>query len=136
MSGPTATTTPRTFVVDHYRPGLNADELRQLAEGVRDAAVEMGRAGKPIRCVSSTVVPEDDYFQTVFEAKSERLVREAHARAGISFERISVAIPVDDVPSGPIHVAMTDAPPSRASVSSRSSASHDSRRGRASKEGS
>jgi hypothetical protein len=56
------------------------------------------------------VVPEDDYFQSVLEATSERLVREAHSRAGISFERISVAIPIDDVDglegsSGPIHVA-------------------------------
>ena len=115
MSGQPAITTPRTFVVDHYRPGLNGDELRQLAERVRDAAVEMGRAGQPIRCVSSTVVPEDDYFQTVFEAKSERLVREAHARASISFERISLAIPIDDIDqpegySGSIHAAMADAP--------------------------
>jgi hypothetical protein len=115
MSGQPVTTTLRTFVVDHYRPGLNGDELRQLAERVRDAAVEMGRAGKPIRCVSSTLVPADDYFQTVFEAKSERPVREAHARAGISFERISVAIPIDDAdqpegPSGPTLAAMAATP--------------------------
>ena len=72
----------------------------------------MGRVGKPIRHLSSTVVPEDDYFQSVLEATSERLVREAHARAGISFERISVAIPIDDVSSASKHVANTDAPPS------------------------
>jgi hypothetical protein len=101
----------RTFVVEHYRPGLSRDELRQLAEHIRDVVVDMNQAGKPIRCLSSTVVPEDDYFQSVLEATSERLVREAHARAGVSFERISEAIPIDDVPSKPIHVAMTDAPP-------------------------
>lgn len=88
--------TPLTYVVEHYRPGLDGDELRHLAQRLRDTVVEMGRAGKAIRCVNSTVVPEDDYFQSVLEAASERLVREAHARAGISFERISVAIPIDD----------------------------------------
>jgi hypothetical protein len=93
----TATTSRHTYVVEHYRPGLNGDELRHLAERVRDVVVDMGQAGKAIRCLSSTVVPEDDYFQSVLEATSERLVREAHARAGISFERISVAIPIDDV---------------------------------------
>jgi hypothetical protein len=90
-----ATTTRQTYVVEHYRPGLSSDELRHLAERVRDAVVDMGRAGKAIRCLSSTVVPEDEYFQSVLEATSERLVREAHARAGISFERISAAIPID-----------------------------------------
>jgi hypothetical protein len=84
-------------VVDHYRPGLERDELRYQAERVRDAVIEMGREGKAIRCLSSTVVPEDDYFQSVLEATSERLVREAHTRAGTSFERISVAIPIDGV---------------------------------------
>jgi hypothetical protein len=110
MSGRPASTTFRTFVVDHYRPGLNGEELRQFAERVRDAAVEMGRAGRPIRCVSSTVVPADDYFQTVLEATSERLVWEAHSLAGITFERISVAILIDDVDrpegsSGPIQIS-------------------------------
>jgi hypothetical protein len=41
-------------------------------------------------------VPEDDYFQSVIEATSERLLREAHEHAGITLERISVAIPIDD----------------------------------------
>ena len=83
-------------MVDHYRPGMNGDELRSLAERVRDAAIEMGKAGKAITHVSSTVVPEDDYFQSVLKASSGRLVREAHAHAGISFERISVGILIDD----------------------------------------
>jgi hypothetical protein len=84
------------YVVDYYRPGLNKDELRYLAEGVRDAIIAMGRAGKAIRHVSSNVVPEDDYFQSVIEASSERLVQEAHTRADVSFERISLAIPISD----------------------------------------
>jgi hypothetical protein len=57
----------------------------------------MGRAGEAIRHVSSAVVPEDDYFQSVLEATSRHLVSEAHARANVSFERISVAITVDGI---------------------------------------
>jgi Protein of unknown function (DUF4242) len=103
----------RTFVVEHYRPGLSDGELRQLAERVRDAVAAMGRAGRSIRYVSSTLVPEDDYFQTVVEATSERVVRDAHERAGVSFERISVAIPIEEPPKpppAPIQVRMLDAP--------------------------
>jgi hypothetical protein len=97
VARPTATTTRQTFVVDHYRPGIDGEQLRHQAERVRDAVVDMEPLGKAIRCRSSTVVPEDDYFQSVIEATSERLVREAHALAGTSFERISVAIAIDDI---------------------------------------
>ena len=89
-------TMPQTYVVDHYRPGLAGDGLRHQAERVRDAVAEMARAGKPIRWLSSTVVPEDDYFQSMIEATSESFVREAHERAGITFERVSAAIPIDN----------------------------------------
>jgi hypothetical protein len=85
------------YVVDHYRPGLNGEQLRHQAERVRDAVVDMARSGKAIRYLSSTVVPEDDYFQSVLEAASKRLVREAHTRASVSLERISVAVPIGDV---------------------------------------
>lgn len=95
MTRRVAITVPQAYVVDHYRPGLTGEGLRNQAERVRDAVVEMARAGNPIRWLSSTVVPEDDYFQSMIEATSEALVREAHARAGISFERMSVAIPID-----------------------------------------
>jgi hypothetical protein len=54
----------------------------------------MGRAGKVVSHVSSTVVPEDYDFQSVIEASSERLVPDAHRRA-----------------VGSIHVAITDARP-------------------------
>jgi hypothetical protein len=57
----------------------------------------MARSGKAITYLSSTVVPEDAYFQSVLEATSKRLVREAHTRAGVSLERISVAVPIGDV---------------------------------------
>jgi hypothetical protein len=83
------------------------------------------------------VVPEDDYFQSVLEATSERLVREAHSRAGISFERISVAIPIDDMPSK-TNTCGNDGCAAGLSVGRvvRSDASPNGRRGRTSKEGS
>jgi hypothetical protein len=93
----TTATTRRTYVVEHYRPGLNGEELRHQAEKVRDVVVDMARCGEAIRYLSSTVVSEDDYFQSVLEAASLRLVKDAHTRAGISYERISVGVPIGDV---------------------------------------
>ena len=73
--------TRETFLVEHYRPGLTADELGALAGRVRDTTVEMAREGKPVRYLRATIVPTDEALLCVFEAGSEQLVREAYARA-------------------------------------------------------
>lgn len=84
----------QTYLVEHFRPGLHAEELTRHASRVRDTADEMEREGKPVRHVRSTIVPVDESFLCIFEAASEELVREAYARAGITFERISAAVTV------------------------------------------
>jgi hypothetical protein len=85
----------RTYLVEHFRPGLGAEELRRYASRVHDIADEMEHEGKPVHHVRSTIVPGDEFFLCIFEAASEELVREAYARAGITFERISAAVTVD-----------------------------------------
>jgi len=82
----------QTYLVEHYRPGLDVEQLRRSVSRLRDTARAMEREGKAVRCVRSTIVPGDESFLCVFEATSEELVREAYARAGIPFERISTAI--------------------------------------------
>ncbi len=52
----------------------------------------MNREGKAIRYLRSAIVPADESFFCVIEATSEEFAREAYARAGIPFERISPAL--------------------------------------------
>jgi Protein of unknown function (DUF4242) len=52
----------------------------------------MGSEGSTVRYVRSTIVPADEAFLCVFEAGSEDLVRDVYARAGVPFDRVSVAI--------------------------------------------
>jgi hypothetical protein len=82
----------QTYLVEHYRPGLQPEQLRGSAARVRTVVLEMEREGKPVRHVCSTIVPVDESFLCVFEAASEELVREAYARARVPFERVSTAI--------------------------------------------
>jgi hypothetical protein len=89
----TDTKARETFLVEHYRPGLTAEELGAWAVKVRDTTGEMEREGKPVRYLRSTVVPTDESLLCTFEAASEQLVRDAYARAGIPFERITAVIP-------------------------------------------
>jgi hypothetical protein len=86
----------QTFLVEHYLPGLAADELRGWAANVRKGIVELELAGIPVHYVRSTIVPADESLLCVLEASSDAVVREAYVRAGIPFERISVALPEED----------------------------------------
>ena len=82
-----------TFLVEHYRPGLTAEELAAWAARVHETTSEMERDGKAVRYLSATIVPTDESLLCMFEAASEQLVREAYARAEIPFERITAVIP-------------------------------------------
>jgi hypothetical protein len=84
----------RTFLIEHYRPGVRVAENRRSVARVREAIRAMDREGQPIQYRSSTIVPNDEYYLSTIEASSESLVRDAYARAGVPFERISVAISV------------------------------------------
>ena len=88
-----------TYLVEGYRPGIPVEALRRAAQQLRAAAEQMAREGKPVRYVRSTIVPKDESCLFFVEAASEGLVREAYARAGVHFERISTAIPVETQPS-------------------------------------
>lgn len=82
----------QTYLVEHYRPGLTVEGLKQWAARVRETAVEMEREGKSIRYLRSTIVPADESLLCVLEAASEQLVRDTYVRAGIPFERLSAVI--------------------------------------------
>lgn len=64
----------------------------RLTERVRTSVDDLERAGKPIHFVRSTVVPTDESVLCIVESGSVELVREAYARAGCPFDRISAAI--------------------------------------------
>jgi hypothetical protein len=82
----------QTYLVEHYRPGLTVDGLKQWAARVREATGELECEGKQVRYLHSTVVPADESLLCVLEAASEALVREAYARAGLTFERLSIVL--------------------------------------------
>lgn len=82
-----------TYLVEHYRPGHGVEQLRDAAELVQAAALALQTEGRAVQHLRTTIVPGDEAFLSLFEAGSEAAVREAYARAGVAFERISVAIP-------------------------------------------
>jgi muconolactone delta-isomerase len=81
-----------TYLVEHYRPGSGPAELQGAAERVRAAASALAIEGGKLRYLRSTIVPGDEAFLSIFEADSESAIRDAYARAGVAFERISRAL--------------------------------------------
>jgi hypothetical protein len=81
-----------TYLVEHYLPGLDADHLWRAVVAIRCAAEADGTTRRALHYVRSTVVPGDEAFISIFEAESEQSVRDAYARAGLSFDRISKVI--------------------------------------------
>jgi hypothetical protein len=82
----------RTYLAEHYHPGLAVEELGRLAAQVRESIAELELEGKQVRYLRATIVPRDESFLLVLEATSEDLVREAYARAGVRFDRISTIL--------------------------------------------
>lgn len=84
-------TPSRTFLVEHYWPGVTPETFRDAADRVRAAADELAAGQERIRFEHWTLVPEDENAFCVFTADSAALVEQAYARAGVGFERIADA---------------------------------------------
>jgi hypothetical protein len=82
----------RTYLVEHYWPGITAAIFSSAAERVRTAAEAMASNGAPIRFLHSTMVPADEAAFCVFEAPSAELIEQVYARAAVRFERIVPAL--------------------------------------------
>ena len=78
----------KTFLVEHYWPGVTADQFGAAADSVRTSAEALEREGTHVRFLHSTLVPQDEAGFCVLAAESQTLVEEAYARAGVTFERI------------------------------------------------
>ena len=82
----------KTFLVEHYWPGVTAEEFGSAARSVRASAERLAAAGERIRYLHSTLIPGDEAAFCVFEAASESLVEDAYRKAGVRFERILAAV--------------------------------------------
>ncbi len=80
------------YLVELYVAQGDHDTARQYAARAELTAAELTRAGRPVRCVRSIFVPEDDTCFLLVEADSADLVAEAMGHAGLRHEHISTAV--------------------------------------------
>ncbi|HST24960.1 MAG TPA: nickel-binding protein [Gaiellaceae bacterium] len=87
--------TARTFLVEHYWPGVTPEAFRSAAERVRASTEELALGSDRISFLHSTLVPEDEAAFCVFTASSPDVVVEAYSRAGVQFDRILDALELE-----------------------------------------
>jgi SAM-dependent methyltransferase len=79
------------FLVELYVAHDDGSAARQHADRAERAGAEMAREGRPVRCVRSILVPQDETCFLLYEAPSADAVEEAVRRAGLRHEHISAA---------------------------------------------
>ena len=81
-----------TYLVEHYWPGITTADFTEAVDRVRSSAQVLSAAGRLVRCLHSTLVPEDEAAFCVLAAESKDLVEEVYTRAGVGYERILSAV--------------------------------------------
>jgi uncharacterized protein DUF4242 len=81
-----------SYLVETYIPKALALDASAAGRRARAAALELSRAGAPVRYVRTTLLPGDETCFHVFVADSEEAVAEACRRAGLGSPRIVPAL--------------------------------------------
>jgi Protein of unknown function (DUF4242) len=79
------------YLVELYVAQGDHVAAQQQAERAEQASADLTREGRPVRCVRSIFVPEDETCFLLCEAPSADVVAEAMHRAGLRHEHISAA---------------------------------------------
>ena len=102
MPDRTRRTPSRTYLVEHYAPGVTSEEFDAAVQRVTDA-IDARPASSPwVRLLHSTFVPQDEAAVCVFEAEDAADVARAYGEAGVAYDRIVEAVESDLPKVGPI----------------------------------
>ncbi|MGZ8514320.1 MAG: nickel-binding protein [Candidatus Limnocylindrales bacterium] len=82
------------FLVECYVSRTDGAAAADGSDGARRAAAALTEEGTEVRFLRSIFVPEDETCFYLFEATSVDTVREAAARAGLTFGRVAAAVAV------------------------------------------
>ena len=79
------------FLLEVYIATVVAADAEALARRARAAARVLSAEGRPVRCLRSILVPEEETCFFLFEAAEAEDVRDAAARAELPLGRVSEA---------------------------------------------
>ncbi len=80
------------FLVDRYMPGITAEQWMTTERAAMAMSDRFRVAGKPVRYLRSTLVPEESHCMALFDAQSAKLVQEVNEAAQAPFTRVIEAL--------------------------------------------
>jgi hypothetical protein len=88
-----------TYLVECYSPGIGRADVEAAAGRAVEASAALRSEGCTVEYVGALLVPADEVVFHVFASASLGEVREASARAAVSFERV-----VESIAMGSLHL--------------------------------
>jgi hypothetical protein len=76
------------YMVDRDLPGITMEQLAAAQKAAIETGKQLTAAGKPVRYIRSTFVPEESHCMCLFEAPNADLVKELNDQAKIPYTRV------------------------------------------------
>ena len=76
------------YMVDRVLPGITMEQLAAAQKAAIETGKRLTAAGKPVRYLRSTYVPEESHVMCLFEAANAELVKELNDEAKIPYSRV------------------------------------------------
>ena len=80
------------YMVERDLPGVTMDQLAAAQRAAIETGQQFTAAGKNVRYIRTTFVPNEAHCMCLFEAENADLVREVNETAKIPFTRIIEAL--------------------------------------------
>jgi Protein of unknown function (DUF4242) len=76
------------YMVDRNLPGITMEQLAAVQRAAIEVSRQFTEAGRPVRYIRSTFVPQEGHCMCLFESLDEATTREVNEQAQIPFTRI------------------------------------------------
>jgi hypothetical protein len=76
------------YMVERSLPGITMEQLGAAQKAAIAAGKRLTAAGKPVRYIRSTFVPQESHCMCLFEASNPELVKQLNDEAKIPYTRV------------------------------------------------
>jgi hypothetical protein len=76
------------YLVERSLPGITMEQLGAAQKAAIDTGKRLTAAGKPVRYIRSTWVPQEAHCMCLFEAPNAELVKQLNDEAKIPYTRV------------------------------------------------
>jgi hypothetical protein len=80
------------YLGERYLPGASPEQVMAAVERVRTAVADLARDGSPVRLLSTTFVPKEEWLFDLFEAGAAAEVERIYALADVMANRVAEAV--------------------------------------------